>query len=271
MPIHCTPAEGVNYKSENLGEILRGDRIVNTGYDIRMKANEKCKILCRDVELKPDQVKKVIKRIKDAYHVHLLVDNLPCATKFNLLDSNEEQYESGYQLGYQKDGQYFLNNHLKLILKYHSEKSSDLYRVVGFEVQTLSIDNTLLKKEQGKDCTIEGASDDKRTNKPQQLIPDQANKLQMTYEVEWQVSDIPWASRWDSYLKMTDVKIHWFSIINSLVVVFFLAGILSMILIRSLRKDIAKYNREDEPVSYIRIFMFFFTHFKFTKIKGRSY
>ncbi len=57
-------------KSENLGEILRGDRIVNTGYDIRMKVNEKCKILCSDVELKPDQVKKVIKRIKDAYHVH---------------------------------------------------------------------------------------------------------------------------------------------------------------------------------------------------------
>jgi len=44
------------------------------------------------------------------------------------------------------------------------------------------------------------------------------------------------------------VKIHWFSIINSLVVIFFLAGILSMILVRSLRRDIAKYNREDEPV-----------------------
>jgi transmembrane 9 superfamily protein 2/4 len=69
----------------------------------------------------------------------------------------------------------------------------------------------------------------------------------MTYEVQWIASDIPWASRWDSYLKMSDVKIHWFSIINSLVVVFFLAGILSMIIIRSLRRDIAKYNREDEP------------------------
>ena len=74
------------------------------------------------------------------------------------------------------------------------------------------------------------------------------SKKNVIFQVVWQQSDIPWASRWDSYLKMSDVKIHWFSIINSLVVVFFLAGILSMILIRSLRRDIAKYNREDEPV-----------------------
>ncbi len=46
---------------------------------------------------------------------------------------------------------------------------------------------------------------------------------------------------------MTDVQIHWFSIINSVVVVFFLAGILSMIMIRTLRRDIARYNKEDEP------------------------
>ena len=46
---------------------------------------------------------------------------------------------------------------------------------------------------------------------------------------------------------MTDVQIHWFSIINSLVVVFFLAGILSMIMIRTLRRDIARYNNNEEP------------------------
>lgn len=45
-----------------------------------------------------------------------------------------------------------------------------------------------------------------------------------TYEVEWRESDVQWASRWDIYLAMTDVQIHWFSIINSVVVVFFLAG-----------------------------------------------
>lgn len=44
---------------------------------------------------------------------------------------------------------------------------------------------------------------------------------------------------------MNDVQIHWFSIINSLVVVFFLSGILTMIMIRTLRRDIAMYNTDD--------------------------
>ena len=50
---------------------------------------------------------------------------------------------------------------------------------------------------------------------------------------------------WDTYLAMSDVQIHWFSIVNSVIVVFFLAGILSMIIIRTLRRDIARYNEED--------------------------
>lgn len=39
-----------------------------------------------------------------------------------------------------------------------------------------------------------------------------------------------WASRWDTYLTMSDVQIHWFSIVNSVVVVFFLSGELSVLL-----------------------------------------
>ena len=71
LPIHCKPSGGVVYKSENLGEILRGDRIVNTGYKVQMNVNSKCRVLCKDVDLNEEKTKKVIKRIKDAYHVHL--------------------------------------------------------------------------------------------------------------------------------------------------------------------------------------------------------
>lgn len=124
---------------------------------------------------------------------------------------------------------------------------SDLSRVVGFEVETNSVRKDDLKLTDDT-CSIGSpAADNKEQYQPQVILPNQENILHMSYEVKWIESEIPWASRWDSYLKMSDVKIHWFSIINSLVVVFFLAGILSMIIIRSLRRDIAKYNREDEP------------------------
>lgn len=170
------------------------------------------------------------------------------------MDSKEEQYEHGYQIGFINNDEYFLNNHIRFILKYHTEKSTDLYRVVGFEIETHSLNYSLLKPQEEKICSIESDSADTSV-KPQKLVPGQKNKIHMTYEVFWMASEIVWASRWDSYLKMSDVKIHWFSIINSLVVVFFLAGILSMILVRSLRRDIAKYNREDEPVNIMLFFL----------------
>lgn len=45
---------------------------------------------------------------------------------------------------------------------------------------------------------------------------------------------------------MSDVQIYWFFIINFVVVVFFLLGILSMIIIWIFWKDIVNYNKEDD-------------------------
>ena len=50
---------------------------------------------------------------------------------------------------------------------------------------------------------------------------------------------------------MGDVQIHWFSIVNSIVVVFFLAGILAMIIVRTLRRDIAQYNKDDDELDEV--------------------
>lgn len=60
--------------------------------------------------------------------------------------------------------------------------------------------------------------------KPQAVNPDGHTSLFFTYSVLWKESQVKWASRWDYLLGMNDVQIHWFSIINSLIVVFFLSG-----------------------------------------------
>lgn len=59
----------------------------------------------------------------------------------------------------------------------------------------------------------------------------------------FQESNIKWASRWDTYLLMNDDQIHWFSIINSLMIVLFLSGMVAMIMMRTLYRDIANYNQ----------------------------
>ena len=41
---------------------------------------------------------------------------------------------------------------------------------------------------------------------------------------------------------MPHTNIQWFSIMNSLVIVIFLSGMVAMVTVRSLRKDIARYS-----------------------------
>lgn len=49
-----------------------------------------------------------------------LVDNLPCATKIVNAETSEIQYEHGYRLGGVEGTSVYINNHLKLILLYHT-------------------------------------------------------------------------------------------------------------------------------------------------------
>ena len=57
---------------------------------------------------------------------------------------------------------------------------------------------------------------------------------------------VKWSSRWDYILEtMPHTNIQWFSILNSLVIVLFLTGMVAMILLRTLHKDIARYNQMD--------------------------
>uniref|UniRef100_A0A8C7ZAK3 Transmembrane 9 superfamily member n=1 Tax=Oryzias sinensis TaxID=183150 RepID=A0A8C7ZAK3_9TELE len=60
-------------------------------------------------------------------------------------------------------------------------------------------------------------------------------------------NSIKWASRWDYILvSMPHTNIQWFSIMNSLVIVLFLSGMVAMIMLRTLHKDIARYNQVDQ-------------------------
>ena len=57
--------------------------------------------------------------------------------------------------------------------------------------------------------------------------------------------ELRWASRWDTYLKMDDPQIHWFSIINSLMIVLFLTGMVAMIMMRTLHADFQRCSSFD--------------------------
>lgn len=74
--------------------------------------------------------------------------------------------------------------------------------------------------------------------------------IPFTYSVTWHVTDIPYEKRFEKYLddNFFEHQIHWFSIFNSFMMVIFLTGLVSMILMRTLRKDYARYSKDDDDV-----------------------
>ncbi len=76
-----------------------------------------------------------------------------------------------------------------------------------------------------------------------QPVEIKAEEVIYTYDVKWERSDLTWSQRWDVYLKGNpDDEIHYFSIVNSLMIVLFLTGVVAMIMLRTLHKDISSYN-----------------------------
>lgn len=85
-----------------------------------------------------------------------------------------------------------------------------------------------------------------RDSEPQMIDEGPDTRVVFTYDVVWAKSNVAWHSRMDVFLQSTsgDSDIHWFSIINSLMIVLFLTGMIAMILVRNLYRDIARYNEE---------------------------
>jgi len=67
-----------------------------------------------------------------------------------------------------------------------------------------------------------------------------------SYEIKWVESDVAWSDRWDIYLlgSVSNDAIY-LSMINSLMMTLFLAAVVFVIMVRTLRKDLAIYNDLD--------------------------
>ena len=101
--------------------------------------------------------------------------------------------------------------------------------------------------------TKDGLNDCNSTNLTP-LSETNASTVTYSYSVNWVESLTPWGTRWDHYLYISDEKVHWFSIINSAVIVLLLSGMVSIILLRALHKDISRYNSSDPQEDLVEEF-----------------
>ncbi|TDL24197.1 Nonaspanin [Rickenella mellea] len=233
----CQPSGGPKAIRESLGSVLFGDRIFTSPFDIKMLQDVgTCRELCK-ATVPAEDGKFINERIREDYALNWLVDGLPAAEMKKDVKSGDIFFDMGFNLGNDEEEQFqvmpALNNHYDIVLQYHSPKPGS-YRVVGVLVWPSSHGDS-----------TEGSLNCDSHKMPMVLSEEQSTEVVYTYRVRWNESDTPWATRWDNYLHVFDPRIHWFSLINSLVVVIFLCIMVAMIVWRSVSRDISRYNAID--------------------------
>lgn len=245
------------HKRKNLGSRLQGHDPKPAPFSkIKVKQDLGCTPLCK-VDLSPKQLRWMVRLVERQYRVQLNLDQLPV-----LMRSKELNYAvRGYPLGFQapesfeslKKGEFYIFNHLKFVISYNQKESATGgVRITGFDVHPISVDHQI------PDGTRVDESSHLPTCNGEEVDNDPSNYLALrlkgpaplsivySYEVVWEASPLAWADRWDVYLVgAPDDDLHYFSIVNSLMIVLFLTGAISTIMIRTLRKDIAFYNEMD--------------------------
>ncbi|KAM1223925.1 hypothetical protein ACFX2G_043853 [Malus domestica] len=245
---YCQPERIVD-SVENLGEVLRGDRIESSPYVFSMREPQMCKIVSR---IMPNAkiVNEFKEMIDDEYRVNMILDNVPLVVPIQRLHQKTRTvYQLGFHIGFKghyagsKEEEYFVHNHLPFTVKYHKDPRTGTARIVGFEVKPFSVKHEYEGKWNDRtrftNCNPHSKHTVVNSNSPQEVAEKQ--EIVFTYDVEFQESDVKSASRWDAYLRMSN-QIRWFSIVNSWMVVFFFSGMVAMIMLRTLYRDISKYN-----------------------------
>eukprot|EP00658_Telonema_sp_P-2_P003215 TRINITY_DN11180_c0_g1_i5.p1 TRINITY_DN11180_c0_g1~~TRINITY_DN11180_c0_g1_i5.p1 ORF type:complete len:638 (-),score=169.64 TRINITY_DN11180_c0_g1_i5:160-2073(-) len=252
----CAP-KSREFSEQHLGASLRGDRIETSNYKLKFETDEACRILCRK-RFSKKQLGRFEEMIRESYRAYWLVDNLPAATKVKGAEPETYSYQRGFDIGLTEEamgqGAVYLNNHVRLTIKYHKQPDKAGARIVAFEVEPFSVAHRY------KHDSHDGRTPDTGNNylstcnplnpinhgmPPMRIDGIDDTELIFTYDVNWVESDTRWASRWDMYLLVSDEMVHWFSVFNSLVTVAFLSGMVGIILIRTLNADIDSYNELD--------------------------
>ncbi|KAI3291181.1 hypothetical protein DTO002I6_6014 [Penicillium roqueforti] len=250
--------------SLNIGEVLRGDRIMTSDFEVAMGKDVECQSLCtRDVSR--SNVKWARQLIKEGYVIEWIADNLPGATSFVTVDRSRKYYASGFKLGYRDispvTGQhrYFINNHFTIVIRWRSAPEGGKV-LVGFEVYPKSI-TAEDRLENGCPKAVHNSNEglglyiapnlSRMEEKYSGLsyIPDDDDedddgatlKVPYTYSVYFREdTNVEWANRWDLYFtnQVESSITHWLAIINSLTICTVLGVTVFVIWSRTVQGDL---------------------------------
>jgi len=254
LPVCPGPrVERRNRMRRNIGAKLQGYNYKPSPYPMKVLEDKYCSPICL-VKISMRKVMWMRSLIERQYRIQMTLDSLPV-----LMKSNEFRYSvRGYPVGFKtSDGgedKYYLYNHLRFQVGYNRQENDKIH-ITSFEVHPVSIKHEVDGDAVKFDTQIETCDAQRKNN----VVNDPANYLPLpskdefpnsgilevvySYEVYWNEQFIEWTDRWDIYLSgAPDDEIHYFAIVNSLMVVVFLTCAVFIIMVRTLKKDIAAYN-----------------------------
>uniref|UniRef100_A0A673GXL8 Transmembrane 9 superfamily member n=1 Tax=Sinocyclocheilus rhinocerous TaxID=307959 RepID=A0A673GXL8_9TELE len=235
--------------SENLGQVLFGERIEPSPYKFSFKKNLDCQSVClKSYNTEKTEDKAKLEFLKKGmllnYQHHWIVDNMPVTWCYDVED-NQKFCNPGFPIGcyvtdtgrakdacvvnadFNDKDTFYIFNHVDITIFYHMvENEAAGARLVAAKLEPKSYKHTNLEK---PDCTG-----------PPMSLGNKFNgdiKIPYTYSVKFMM-----INNHKSWIAGTEIVI---CIMNSLVIVLFLSGMVAMIMLRTLHKDIARYNQMD--------------------------
>ncbi|KAI3826389.1 hypothetical protein L1987_00437 [Smallanthus sonchifolius] len=206
----CRP-DPVVPKKETLGEVLNGDRLTNTLYNLNFREDKVDQNLC-DKKLKISELTKFRTAINVDYYFQMYYDDLPLWGFIGKMeDENWTREGSGPR--------YYMFKHVQFDAFYNGDQV--------IEIRAFSDPNHAV------DITDNTEID-----------------IKFTYSINWNSTTSEYKNRMNKYSKAsllpTQRQIHWFSFINGVAIIVLLMGLLIMLFMRHLKNDLKKYSSGDE-------------------------
>lgn len=205
----CRP-DTVIKKKETIGEVLNGDRLTNTLYELNFREEKHRTTLCPK-KLKAADIAKFRDAVINDFYFQMFYDDLPLWAFVGKVE--DESWNTG-----EKRPKYYLFKHVQFDAVYNDNQV--------IEIKAFSDPNNVV------DITGDAEID-----------------VEFTYTVNWNATSTKFESRMDKYSKASLLpnhkKMHWFSLIKSIVIIVLLMGFLALLIMRRLKNDLRRFSNFD--------------------------
>uniref|UniRef100_A0A914WN04 Transmembrane 9 superfamily member n=1 Tax=Plectus sambesii TaxID=2011161 RepID=A0A914WN04_9BILA len=208
LPV-CRP-EKVVHKSLSLGQILEGDRMAESLYEIHFQHEKEKTPLCGKKKLSAEEVKQLVEAVEENYYFEFIIDDLPIRGYLGRLD------EEGI---FPHEHKVYLFTHHHFVIQFNG------FNVISARIDVSQVPPLRLDTKMG-DVDVE-----------------------FTYSVSWEMTRQEYKDRHgegDGFFSKKTMEIHWLSVINSTLLVFLLVGFVALILVSVVKRDLTQYNNEED-------------------------